>query len=375
MFEHVFDLQMFAEEEAVEQTIETEATDSTEGEPEEEKEPIPEELGGLPEEAAREVMAEAEKLQQGEPQEDTGEVSKAEEEGIVKNQAIPYTRFKQKVDESNALKAELESYKAKYGELNTQPPQQSQPAQQVQQQQPAYAAMQPVQYQQSVPQEMPPLNLTPEIVKQIDELKKQEAIRMTGLSKEDLDSMEYMEDDDPRKQQYQFALKMAENSIVSRIQQARIEQARQAEAFMQAHNASVADYNAFASKEMAAPDFQQVMTFASGDYLSKKSPAERQTILDAYNRVERNTASPAEVLLIKNYFTEAKNAFYGQNTPKKKNNAMTKAQQAASFPRSQQVEGASDNDTGVSVATLEKMLAEKPWDEIPKKYQRMLMGE
>lgn len=367
MFEHVFDLQMFAEEEAVEQTIETEATESTEGEPEEEKEPIPEELGGLPEEAAREVMAEAAKMEEGEPEDNaSAEVSKAEEEGIVKNQAIPYTRFKQKVDESNALKAELESYKAKYGELNAQ-----QPAQKPQQNKPP----QSVQTQQPAPQEMPPLNLTPEIVKQIDELKKKEAIRMTGLSKEDLDSMEYMEDDDPRKQQYQFALKMAENSIVSRIQQARIEQARQAEAFMQAHNASVADYNDFAQKEMAAPDFQQVMKFATEVYFEKKSPIEQQAIANAYYRVERNTASPAEVLLVKNYFTEAKNAFHGQNKANTKNNPMTKAKQAASFPRSQQVEGSSDNGTGVSVATLEKMLAEKSWDEIPEKYQRMLMGE
>jgi hypothetical protein len=366
MFDYVFDLQMFAEDEASVDTVDTEVAADEAGEQEEEKEPIPEELGGLPEEAAREVMAEAEKLQQKEeePQEDTGEVSKAEEEGIVKNQAIPYSRFKQKVDESNALKAELESYKAKYGELNAQPapqPQQSQPAPQQVQYQPA-------------PQEMPPLNLTPEVVKQIDELKKQEALRMTGLSQEDLDGMEYMEDTDPRKQQYQFALKMAESNIVSRIQQARIEQAQQAEAFMQAHNASVADYNAFAQKEMAAPDFQQVMKFATEDYFAKKSPAEQQTIANAYVRVERNTASPAEVLLIKNYFTEAKNAFHGQKS-KPKNNPMAKAQQAASFPRSQQVEGSSDNDTGVSVATLEKLLAEKPWDEIPEKYQKKLMGE
>ena len=367
MFEHVFDLQMFAEDEASVDTVDTEVAADEAGEQEEEKEPIPEELGGLPEEAAREAMAEAEKLQQKEeePQEDTGEVSKAEEEGIVKNQAIPYSRFKQKVDESNALKAELESYKAKYGELNAQPapqPQQSQPAQ-----------MNPVQYQ-PMPQEMPPLNLTPEIVKQIDTLKKQEALRMTGLSQEDLDGMEYMEDTDPRKQQYQFALKMAESNIVSRIQQARVEQAQQAEAFMQAHNASVADYNAFAQKEMAAPDFQQVMKFATEDYFEKKSPAEQQTIANAYVRVERNTASPAEVMLIKNYFTEAKNAFHGQNKASTKN-SMTKAKQAASFPRSQQVEGTSDNDPGVSVATLEKMLAEKTWDEIDPKWQKLLMGE
>ena len=369
MFDYVFDLQMFAEDEASVEAVDTEADGVEAGEQEEEKEPIPEELDGLPEDAAREVMAEAAKMEEREPEDNAAtEVSKAEEEGIVENQAIPYPRFKQKVDESNALKAELESYKAKYGELNAQPTQQAHKPQAQPYQ------MQQVQYQ-TAPQEMPPLNLTPEVVKQIDQLKKQEAIRMTGLSKEDLDSLEYMEDDDPRKQQYQFALKMAESNIVSRIQQARVEQARQAEVFMQAHNASVADYNDFAQKEMAAPDFQQVMKFATEVYFEKKSPIEQQAIANAYYRVERNTASPAEVLLIKNYFTEAKNAFHGQNKASNKNNPMTKAKQAASFPRSQQVEGSSDNGTGVSVATLEKMLAEKPWDEIPEKYQRMLMGD
>lgn len=366
-----FDLQMFAEEE-IERTIDTEVAETTEGEQEEEKEPIPEELGGLPEDAAREVMAEAEKLQQAEeePKEDTGEVSKAEEASIIKNQAIPYARWAAKLDENNALKAKLEAYEKQYGSLEQGKP--AQPAPQAQQSQPAQ--MKPAQYQPA-PQEMPPLNLTPEVVKQIDTLKKQEALRMTGLTQEDLDGMEYMEESDPRKQQYQFALKMAESNIVNRIHQARAEQARQAEAFMQAHNASVADYNEFAQREMAAPDFQQIMKFATEDYFAKKSPAEQQTIANAYVRVERNTASPAEVMLIKDYFTEAKNAFHGQSKASTKNNPMTKARQAASFPRSQQVEGSSDNDTGVSVATLEKMLAEKPWDEIPEKYQRMLMGE
>jgi hypothetical protein len=365
MFDYVFDLQMFAEDEASVDTVDTEVAADEAGEQEEEKEPIPEELGGLPEEAAREVMAEVE---EGEQEEDTGEVSKAEEESIVKKEAIPYARFKQKVDESNALKAELENYRAKYGELNA--PQPAQPAPQ-QTQQPHQ--MQQVQYQPR-PQEMPPINLTPEVVKQIDELKKQEALRMTGLSQEDLDGMEYMEETDPRKQQYQFALKMAESNIVNRIQQVRVEQARQAEEFLAAHNASVQDYNAFAQKEMAAPDFQSVMKYATEDYFETKNPVEQQAIANAYVRVERNTASPAEVVLIKNYFTEAKNAFHGRSKASKKD-PMTKAKQAASFPRSQQVEGTSDNDPGVSVATLEKMLTEKTWDEIDPKWQKVLMGE
>ena len=319
MFE--FDLQMFADEETAEQEpVDTGVEDTGANEPEEsgaenpeeagEKAPIPEELDGLPEEAAREVMAEAAKLEQGEkeePVEDKGEEDKA----IIKNQAIPYSRWAQKLDENNKLKAELDNYKQKFGSLEVQ--QNAQPSQQAAPTQPAM--MKPVAPQQA-PQ-MPQLNLTPDVMQKIEELKKQEALRMSGLTQEDLEGMEYMEENDPRKTRYQFALKMADSTIMNRI----------------------------------------------------------QTLSEAYARIERNVASPAEVMLIKNYFNEAKNAYRGQGTTATKKNPMDNVKKAGTFPRSQQVQGASDNDTGVPVATLAKMLDEKPWDEIDPKYQKMLMGE
>lgn len=374
MFE--FDLQMFADEEAeqsVETSAEVENTDVEAGEvetqePEEEKEPIPEELDGLPEEAAREVMAEAAKLDEdkAEPESEPQEIDDSQ---ITKTQQIPYKRFKEKVDESNALKAELEAYKKQYGALNNQQPVQQEPQNFGQP-----AMMQPV-MANNQPRQVPQLNLTPDVMKQIEELKKQEALRMSGLSQEDLDGMEYMEEDDPRKTQYQFALKMAENTVMSRIQQAQMEQMRQAEATLRAHDASVQEYNQFAKREMAEPDFQNVMKFAAEEYFFKRSPVEQQTLSEAYYRIERNVASPADVMLIKNYFTEAKNAYHSGNSATKSKNPMSKVKQAGTFPRSQQVQGSSDNDTGVSVATLEKMLETKTWDEIDPKWQKVLMGE
>lgn len=375
MFE--FDLQMFADEEAeqsVDNAAEVEETGAEGAEPEgqeteeAEKEPIPEELEGLPEDAAREVMAEAAKLNEGKAEPDESEPQEVDDSQITKNQQIPYPRFKQKVDESNALKAELEAYKKQFGAL---PSQQAAEPQQATQPQPTM--MKPVEVNNQ-PMQVPQLNLTPDVMRQIDELKKQEALRMSGLTQEDLEGMEYMEENDPRRAQYQFALKMADSTIMNRIQQAQMEQARQAEAVLQAHNASVQDYNDFAQREMQAPDFQNVMKFAAEDFFFKQSPANQQVLSDAYQRVERNVASPAEILLIKSYFTEAKNAYRGQ-TKATNNNPMKKVKQAGTFPRSQQVQGASDNDTGVSVATLEKMLREKTWDEIDPKYQKMLMGE
>lgn len=366
-----FDLQMFADEAtedngAVEDASAEVSQEVAEPEPAEEgeKEPIPEELDGLPEDAAREVMAEAAKLEQEKEEPEPESTNAPDDSQTIKNGTIPYPRFKEKVDESNALKAQLEAYQKQFGPLGAQ---QAVP-QQVQR---------PAMMQQTAPQQqIPQFNLTPDVMKQIDELKKQEALRMSGLTQDDIDGIDYMEENDPRKAQYQFALKMAESTVMNRIQQAQMEQMRHAEAVLQAHNASVADYNDFAKKEMAEPDFQNIMQYASEDFFFTRSQAEQQTLAEAYSRIERQVASPAEVMLIKNYFAEAKQAYRsGHPQPaKRNNNPMTKVKQAGTFPRSQQVEGSSDNDTGVSVATLEKMLVEKSWDEIPKKYQRMLMG-
>lgn len=378
-----FDLQIFAEDEvAEEQTVETTAEETATDESvaeeaatePEEKEPIPDELDGLPEDVAREAMAEAAKMRKEEEPKEKQEEDAAEidDSDIVKNQAIPYPRWKQKVAENAAMKEELESYKKRFGELNAtnNVPQGNQNAGQVAQQPMATSVPQ----SRPMPQQMPQIQLTPDVMRQIEALKKQEALRMSGLTQEDLDGMDYMEENDPRRAQYQFALKMAEGSIMNRIQQAQVEQMRQAEQFLQAHDASVRAYNEAYTKAAAEPDFNDVVKYATEDYFYSKSPIEQQTIVDAYTRVERKVASPAEIMLVKNYFAEAQSAYRNQSkTPQ--NNSMQKSKEAKSFPRSQQVSGSSDNDTGVSVATLEQMLQTKPWDEIPPKYQKMLMGD
>lgn len=367
-----FDLQLFADDVAEDSVVEdTNAEVTPEEEPqagEEGKEPIPEELGGLPEDAAREVMAEAAKLEKEENPEPQ-EPSESDDSEIIKTESIPYARWAQKVKENNELKAKLEAYE-KQTNAQSAPQQETQNFNEP-------AMMQPVMANRQPSRQMPQLNLTPDVMKQIEDLKKQEALRMSGLTQEDLDGMEYMEENDPRKARYQFALKMADSTIMSRIQQAQMEQMRQAEAVLRAHDASVQEYNQFAEREKAEPDFNDVIQFATQDFFFKRSPIEQQTLSEAYARIEQNVASPADIMLIKNYFTEAKQVFRGGHpkTAKRNNNPMKKVKQAGTFPRSRQVQGTSDNDIGVSAATLDKMLDEKPWDEIPEKYRKMLMGE
>ena len=154
------------------------------------------------------------------------------------------------------------------------------------------------------------------------------------------------------------------------------QRAAQAQHFMQVHNASMADYNAFAAKEMQEPDYPQVLQYAINEYFTNGiSKAEQPAIAAAYQRIERNLASPGDIALVKRYFSDAKAAWKAaQAAAAPKSQPLAKAAQAEQFPRAGKVQGAADTGGNISAATLDKMLAEKNWEDIPDKYKRMLLS-
>ena len=154
------------------------------------------------------------------------------------------------------------------------------------------------------------------------------------------------------------------------------QRAAYAKHFMQVHNAAVADYNAFAAKEMSEPDYPQVLQYAINEYFTNGiSNAEQPAIAAAYQRIERNLASPGDIALVKRYFSDAKAAWKAANEAAASNaQPMKKAAQAQQFPRAGKVQGAADTGGNISAATLDKMLAEKNWEDIPDKYKRMLLS-
>ena len=142
MFE--FDLQLFDEKSEEPQSApETETS-------EESAEPLPEELSGLPEEYAREVLAEHERHQTEPEVEEESQPALAEEHKPQTPSTVPYDRFKEKVDEANRLKAQLAEYQKR---------------------------QQPQQQQQYQP---PQFRITPEISAKITQAIDAEAMTMTG---------------------------------------------------------------------------------------------------------------------------------------------------------------------------------------------------
>ena len=341
MFE--FDLQRFDEEENLNELQESQA----------EEKPIPEELGGLPEDIARETMAEWEKLQpksEAESQPESEEEPQPEtppEEKPQTEESVPYARFKEKVDEANRLKAKLAEYQRQ--------------AQQPQAQQ----QFQPPQFQP------PQIKITPEISAKINAAIRAEAMALSGMSDDDVASLDFADADDPRIAQWNQAQSIAQNRVYNAIQQTQLEREQRARQLYDEHIAAVETYNQFVQKEFAEPDFKEIQNFARNDFFEQLNPNEKQILAKSYLHVEQQTASPAEVLVVKNFYESAKAAY---RTRGAKKSAPKQTQPPPQLPRVNQLKGSSGTGDGqLSAHDIEKLL-EGDFTKLDKKQQRMLLG-
>lgn len=345
-----FDIQRFADD------GETTSESTPESAPEtqaEEQESIPEELGGLPEDIARETMAEWEQSQT------TQEAEPAQAEPQITRED-----YQSKLEEINRLKAQLAQYQQpQQQQAQAQP----QPATQTQQPQPPQAQqVPPAQFQ------IPQLKMTPELSKKISDAISAEAKAMTGFSDDDVASLDYADDDDPRLAQWAQAKNIAQSRVYTAIYQTQVAQQQQAQQFYNDHMAAVNTYNEFVKKEFAEPDFQAIQQFATNDFFNQLKPYEQAVIAQSYVRVERQIASPAEMMVVKDYYERAKAAYRsrgGRKRPTQQAKAMP-----PQLPRTDQLKGASTTSDGqFSTGDIERML-EGDFTKLTPQQQKALLG-
>ena len=328
-----FDLQLFDEEVAessAESTAENSSTESTSE--------LPEGFEGL-EEYKDEIL------------QDISEIEKSEE-------TEEQSGYKSKDEEKAALKKQIEESKGQGVQSQQQQPP---PVQQTPQQLPRQPQM----------QAPPPMQVTPEFMAAYKKATNALAMQMAGMSEKDLKELEFADEDDPNLQRWQLAQKMAANKVQADIQQARQSQAIQAQRYMNVRNAAVQSYNEYSAREMKESDFEQVKNFAVGE-LFKVLPMQAQlTLSDSYNRIVSNQATPAEIMLVQNYFAQAK-AIYRSQKGKQKNNQSAR-NAADKLPKIDNLNGASGSvSNGYSVKDLEKIIDETTdFDKLDPKIRKL----
>ena len=352
MFE--FDLQRFDEDTADTAAQETNTEAAVQSETAEEK-PIPEELNGLPEDIARATLNEWEAMQKSseEPEQEQQAEQPAQEPKPQTEESVPYARFKEKVDETNRLKELLAQYQ-----------QQAQ-------------IRQPQQQQAPPPQQQQGMRITPDVAQKINAAIDAEAKALTGLTQEDVEKLDFVDDDDVRALQWKQAKALAQNRVFHALRNELASRQQQAQQFLTTHQAAVQSYNDFVQKEFATvPNIQEIQNFAANEFFDQLPPNEKVVLADSYMRVERKTASPAEMLVVQKYYERAKAAFNARADAAKKppQTPAQRAQQAQNLPRADQLKGTSSKSDGqLSASDIEKLLA-GDFTKIDPKLQRTLLG-
>ena len=269
------------------------------------------------------------------------------------NLTIPYSRFKEISDQKTESEKLLAAYRERFGDLNSVPPQSQNQAQ----------------YQ---PQFQPP-SIDENFSKQIDDAITQNAMKISGLSKEDVDGLDYLDDDDPKVSRWNHAKKISESAIYNDIVNRQFLQQQEMQRAEMLRNQTFANYQNYVAQQQAAENFSAVQQFAENDFFNAQPDIDKQIIMESYARINNNVASPADIMVVRDYFSRAKFAYEnGQNNTRPQPKPKTKPA-PNNFPRTNKINGMTGGG-GVSQAALADMLRNKKWNQIPPNYQKMLLG-
>ncbi len=372
----MFDIQKFADETAEENSIVIESA-------QENLEPIPEELAGVSENIAREMMAKS--AEQNSTQVEN-EVDEVDDEGNYTGEKdlsrvkIPYSRFKQTIDQKNELATKasdaeklLAQYRQRFGDLNSQPQQNFQPATQniPQQNFQQQTFQQPAENQVQQP---PQKFFSVEDAKQIDDAIKKTAMQLTGFSEEDVDSIDYLEDDDPKIGLWNHAKELAKIATYNQIVAAQMAQAQEEQRRQALMAQSVNEFQNYRQQQTQAAEYEALRNFARTEFFNSQSPVAQEVIREADWRLQNNLATPADYQTIQNFFNMAKYAYDAKNSAQTPAPKPAQKKSNPQFPRTNKINGVPGSGGGVTASSLAEMVHTVPWNQIPQEYRDKLLN-
>ena len=295
---------------------------------------------------------------------------KVDGEENFENVKISYNQHKKTLDEKSEIEKQLEEYKKRFGDLNAK----QTPVENIINSPDSRQNDLPEDFYQDKQKTPPqPKYFTADDAQQIDDIVTQKAMQMTGLTQEDIDSLDYLDDDDPKIRIWNYARELAKidtyNQIVA-MQQAQAQEEYRRNMLL---NQSTTDFNSYVEQQKEAENFSALQQFAGTEFFDAQSPVEQQIILEANTRLEKGVATPVDYVVVRDYFTRAKTAFDAKN--QKMQTAPPKPKQSKpQFPRTDKVNGVAGNGGGISNAALSEMVRNTAWEKIPQQYKDILLN-
>ena len=326
-----------------------------EGEENDEEIEIPEEFAGLPPEIAKEFTLKWKKQQ--EDKQENNETNAENKGGVEKNDEALEKKSK---PQEKTLEERIKELEEENNRLKNQQQQQQIPRQKVNK-----PSFQPLQ-----------LNQIPvEVVRRIRQDAKKIALKSVGITAEQLEDLEFEDGGIDKKADYETAYNIAQTNILNNINRELANRYQKEQEFLNAHEANKKAFKSYEDEQKKDPNFEAIRKYAVNDFFEKQTPMDQMMIRDAYARIERGVASPTDIYAVKKYFEEAKSAYKSITKPKENKQAkvIDKYKQASKLPRADKLAGSSGAGSESSVETAIRLMKTKKWEDIPEKYQNILL--
>jgi hypothetical protein len=357
---------------------------------------IPEELEGISADTAKEIMGEidkpdekeepktepvktdesvkTEKVEEPEKTETPAEgttVEKAsgdadtDKKPVAENNEhqIPYARFKEVNESKKKLELEVAELRK---QLDNKPQNIPQP-----------------QANQSVASPQADLKAKQELIAKVDNIASQKAAEELGLTKEQLDGLDYS-DDFPLKRKFEAARQIHISNIMERArqlqQEAYAKQAEQNTVYTQTGN-DLEDMISKEKQEISNEKYMEILKYGENIVLPSLNRSEQMAVIAANNRINQKRAFPEDLITMRYIYDKAKKAYLGkqvtdnaQTVTTNKVNVQEKIKQAEALPKASQVGGTNDAKAGnYTQEELENYL-NGDWDKVPEAAKKILRG-
>lgn len=214
--------------------------------------------------------------------------------------------------------------------------------------------------------------ITPELAQTINNLIQERAVKISGLNQDEIDALEYADDNDTNKMRYEQAKSMARNMVMQDVNNKYIELQNRMQ-YQQNMARTIADETQkFVNEMKETENYQNIMNYATGEGLNKYySPYEQVAIREAYAKVNAGVGNVSDIMILRSFWNKSVIDFNNNN------NVTTKIKEQINkknkMPRVSQIQGSGSNKGNIwTIDKIKDALNRGAINEIPPNIQQQI---
>lgn len=237
----------------------------------------------------------------------------------------------------------------------------------------------------NVPNLLANIKLTPEMSNAIEDMAFNRALQISGMTKEEVDGLEYAEDGDTNKARFENAKSIAKNSVLTDLNNRYVQMEQQRQRQLYEQQQSVADIQSFVKEIQSVDNYQTIADYVTKDYINTLPQLQQNVIRQAYLKANNGTSTIQDNMILRNFWNNGLSAYQKANNTSNQaqpSNSKTKADkinnnmtQRNKFPRVGQVSNSSGSAKNEiwTIDRCSQLLNSGQFEKIPESIRQQLM--